>query len=38
MIRKGCSTLKVSLEERRALNDLLSDEARTAYLRGLKQE
>lgn len=38
MIRKGYSAHEVSLEERRALNDLPSDEARTAYLRGLKQE
>lgn len=38
MIRKGYAAHEVSLEERRALNDLPSDDARTDYLRGLKQE
>lgn len=37
MTLKGYTAHEVSLEERRALNDLPSDEARTEYLRALKQ-
>jgi hypothetical protein len=36
MICKGYSAHEVSLQERRALNDLPSDDARTEYLQNLK--